>query len=72
MSMECFSPSLRDQAAPTPRLDRISCDRIGALLRAAYDAVAKEPIPSEHIDLLLALRQMERERRRELGRSARL
>ena len=54
--MECFSPSLRDQAAPTPRLDRISCDRIGALLRAAYDAVAKEPIPNEHIDLLLALR----------------
>lgn len=71
MSMECFSPTPGNQAALTPCLDRVSRDRIGALLRAAYDAVAKEPIPNEHIDLLLALRQMERERRRELGSNAR-
>ena len=67
-----FSPSPRDEAARAPCLDRLLCDRIGALLRAAYDEVAKEPIPNGHVDLLLALRHMERERRRELGSNATL
>ena len=55
----------------TACLDRASRDHIGALLRAAYEEVARELIPNEHIDLLLALRHMERERRRELGNSPR-
>jgi hypothetical protein len=59
-----FSPSPRDEAARTPCLDRASQDRIGALLRAAYAEVAEEGIPNQHIDLLLALRHKERERRR--------
>ena len=67
-----FSPSHRDEAARAPCLDRLSCDRIGALLRAAYEEAAKAPIPNEHIDLLLALRYMERERRRKLGSNASL
>lgn len=65
-----FSPAHTDEAARAPCLNRPSRDRIGALLRAAYEEVARAPVPNEHIDLLLALRHMERERRRELGRSA--
>jgi hypothetical protein len=49
-------------------LDRASQDRIGAILRATYERVTKEPIPNQHIDLILALRHKERERRRELYR----
>ena len=67
MNTLCISSSNRDRAGKTPSLDPISRDRIGALLRAAYEEVAKGPIPNEHVDLLLALRHMERERRRELG-----
>ena len=62
-----FSSSHRDQAGQPPSLDSISRDHIGALLRAAYEEVAKAPIANEHIDLLLALRHMERERQRKLG-----
>ena len=65
-----FSPSHTDEAAQPPCLDRVSRDRIVALLRAAYEEVASAPIPNEHIDLLLALRHIERERRRELGSNA--
>jgi hypothetical protein len=64
------SASQRDRAAQAPCLDHVTRDHIGVLLRAAYEEVAKEPIPNGHIDLLLALRHMERERRRELGRNA--
>ena len=70
LSVEFTTPAYRDEAARSPCLDRGSRDRIGALLRAAYDEVARAPIPNEHIDLLLALRHMERERRRELGRNS--
>ena len=66
MSAAQISSKHRDKAARTTCLDRVSRDHIGALLRAAYDEVAKQPIPNEHIDLLLALRHMERERRRAL------
>jgi hypothetical protein len=65
-----LSSSHRNKAAQIPCLNRVSRDHIGTLLRAAYDEVAKEPIPNEHVDLLLALRHMERERRRELGGNA--
>ena len=64
LRMVHLSPPHKDQTARTPCLDRVSRDRIGTLLRAAYEEVAKEPIPNEHIDLLLSLRHMERERRR--------
>ena len=70
MNTVCISSSTRDRAAQTACLDQTSRDYIGTLLRAAYDEVAKEPIPNEHVDLLLALRHMERERRRELGSNA--
>ena len=62
-----ISASQRDRAAQTACLDQTSRDHIGVLLRAAYEEVAKEPIPNGQVDLLLALRHMERERRRELG-----
>src|SRR3954464_6165064 len=71
LSMMRVSASQLDRAAQAPCLDHVTRDHIGALLRAAYDEVAKQPIPNEHVDLLLALRHMERERRRELGNSAR-
>ena len=65
-----ISANQRGRAAQTACLDRVARDRIGTLLRATYDEVAKGPIPNEHVDLLLALRHMERERRRELGSNA--
>ena len=55
----------------TPRLDRVSQDRIGAMLRTTYEAFGKEPIPDQHVDLLLALRRTERERRRNLDGASR-
>ena len=55
----------RDRAAQEAFLNRVSRDHLGALLRAAYEEVAKEPIPDEHVDLLLALPHMERARRRD-------
>jgi len=58
-----ISARQRDRAAQTGCLDRASLDRVGAILRATYEGVTKEPIPNEHIDLLLALRHKERERR---------
>ena len=67
LSMVRISATDRDKAARRACLDRASQDRIGIILRATYAEVAKEPIPNEHVDLLLALRHMERERRRELG-----
>jgi len=70
LSMAHTSARQRDRAAQTACLDQALRDHIGPLLRAAYEEVAREPIPNEHIDLLLALRHMERERRRELGSSA--
>ena len=54
----------QDRAAQPAYLDRASQDRIGIILRATYAEVAKEGIPNQHIDLLLALRHKERERRR--------
>ena len=36
------------------------------MLRVTYEAFDKEPLPVEHIELLLALRRKERERRRTL------
>jgi hypothetical protein len=42
-------------------LDRVAQSRIGRRLRLAYRHLVGEPIPGNHIDLLLALRWKERE-----------
>ena len=54
-----------------PCLDRTSRSRIGAVLRVTYEAFDKEPLPVEHIELLLALRRKEREQRRRLDDASR-
>jgi len=46
----------------TPRVDQEARDHIGAQLRVAFEEFRKEPIPDEHVHLLLALRQKDRER----------
>jgi hypothetical protein len=43
------------------RIDRVAQRRIGRRLRLAYRHLVGEPIPDDHIDLLLALRWKERE-----------
>lgn len=50
--------------APPPRVDRHVQSHLGAELRSQLRSVAGEPLPSEHVYLLLALRQRERELRR--------
>jgi hypothetical protein len=51
-------------------LNRVARTNIGSGLRAEYKAVTGEPIPDEHVYLLLALRQKEREQNRDQGRSS--
>jgi hypothetical protein len=55
----------RQHAARQPSADstlvRALRRRIGASLRAAYGRPEGEPIPEEHVDLVLKLRQRERE-----------
>ncbi len=46
------------------RIDRHVRSHLGAELRSLLKSVAGEPLPSEHVYLLLALRQRERELRR--------
>lgn len=45
-------------------LDGTARGRIGAQLRAAYEDLSREPLPDEHVHLLLALRRKERELKR--------
>ena len=47
----------------TPAFDRIA-RRIGFKLRDIYAAPETEPLPVEHVELLLRLRHKERERSR--------
>jgi hypothetical protein len=42
-------------------MDPAARGKIGAELRAVYEDVGREPLPNEHVDLLLALRRKERE-----------
>jgi hypothetical protein len=50
---------------PHPRrLDRQVQSRLGAELRSLLAGIEGEPLPSEHVYLLLALRQRERALRR--------
>ena len=50
----------------TPAYDRIA-RRIGAQLREMYEHPENEPLPAEHVDLLLRLRHKEREQSRSRG-----
>ena len=62
-------PDHRNKAA-TAKLQPATCIESAAprsfvaRLRAEYRALDDEPLPVEHIDLLLALRHKERERKR--------
>lgn len=49
------------QNARRGQLDRVAQSRIGRRLRLAYRHLVGEPIPDDHVDLLLALRWKERE-----------
>ncbi|KAA2237574.1 hypothetical protein [Salinarimonas soli] len=52
--------------APTrARIERRTQTRIGYLLRTLHMPPEGSPIPDDQVDLLLALRRKERERRRE-------
>jgi hypothetical protein len=42
-------------------IDPAARGKIGAQLRAAYEDLSRQPLPNEHVDLLLALRRKERE-----------
>lgn len=60
-----MSPT-RDQADDGPPPLPIAVQRrLGARLRAGYIELAREPLPDDHVDLLLRLRHSERARRRE-------
>ncbi len=52
-----------NRVAP-PRVGRHIQTHLGTELRSLLKSVAGEPLPSEHVYLLLALRQRERELRR--------
>lgn len=49
-----------------PHYDRIA-RRIGMKLREMYGAPEADPLPNDHVDLLLRLRQKEREQTRLRG-----
>jgi hypothetical protein len=55
---------LRPDETRPPQLDRPSKTRIGVMLRAVHLPPETGPLPDEQVDLLLALRRKERERRR--------
>ena len=46
------------------RLEGSARLRIGARLRTIYAPVSGEPLPAEHVELVLALRRRERDDRR--------
>lgn len=52
------------------KLDRVAQSRIGRRLRLAYRPLVGEPIPDDHVDLLLALRWKEREQGGSLSKAA--
>ena len=53
-----------DQKELRPRLGSDVREQIGAHLQAVFAEIEGQPIPDEQIDLLLALRRVERERGR--------
>ena len=54
----------------TSDLNEAMRERIGARLRELYAPVTDEPLPTSHVDLLLALRHKERDRLRALDKAA--
>jgi hypothetical protein len=50
-----------EQKVTHPRLDPDAREHIGAHLQAIFAEIEGQPIPDEQIDLLLALRRVERE-----------
>lgn len=59
-------PNHETAQAIAPKYDRI-VRRIGMRLREMYGAPEANPLPAEHVDLLLRLRQKEREQMRLRG-----
>jgi hypothetical protein len=60
-------PDMPDET-PSPnraRIERRTQARIGRLLRTLHMPPEGSPIPDDQVDLLMALRRKERERRRE-------
>ena len=49
-----------------PAYDRIA-KRIGGKLRELYGSPEGQPLPADHVDLLLRLRHKERDRARQAG-----
>jgi hypothetical protein len=62
--MDAATARRRAGGPVVPRMDPAARGKIGAELRAVYDDVGREPLPNEHVDLLLALRRKERELKR--------
>ena len=62
--MDARTAKRRAAASSAPPIDPASRGKIAAQLRAAYDHLSRQPLPTEHVDLLLALRHKERELKR--------
>jgi hypothetical protein len=50
-------------AIPLPRLDRDAQARLGEQLRAMYDELLQQPVPSRFVDLLKTLDEAEKEKK---------
>ena len=56
-----------DNRSSDARIDGTIQCKLGRRLRAVYRGFTREPVPVEQIELLLALRRAERERRYDSG-----
>ncbi len=66
MSLGYQRPAQIAKTVTQPAFDRIA-RRIGLTLREVYGAPEAEPLPMEHVELLLKLRHKERDRLRARG-----
>lgn len=65
--MACSQTAAAERRGPLrPAFDRIA-QRIGMKLRDIYGPPEAEPLPAEHVELLLRLRHKERDTSRRLG-----
>lgn len=51
-----------EMPVPLPRLDRDAQARLGEQLRAMYDELVQQPVPSRFIELLKTLDEAEKEK----------